>query len=74
MFLRESIVLFFDTSNMYLAGKFIHAEIKPNQTQKQLVSMSLPVHHLVFNGFSSVQLETSSQELIPEEMCVYIIT
>lgn len=30
MFLRENIVLFFDTSNMYLAGKLIHAEIKPN--------------------------------------------
>lgn len=30
MFLRENIVLFFDTSNMYLSGKLIHAEIKPN--------------------------------------------
>lgn len=35
--------------------------------------MSLPLHQLVFNGFLSVQLEnSSSQQLIPEEMYVHV--
>lgn len=61
MVLRESTVLFFNTSPKYLAGKLIHTKIKLNKTAACL-SMSPTVHQLVFNGFSSVQLENSSSQ------------
>lgn len=60
MCLRKNIVLSFYISNMYLAGKLIHADIKSNAkaASQHVAAGSQPV----FNGFSSAQLENSSSQ------------